>query len=424
MNRSKLSKSLSRIMAMLMLFTVGFVYCSGFTAFADVDLDVTIVPPEDSVLNKQEFEVNLQILTKSTNGYVELQVNIEYDADLLALSAPVNQDGYRVTGSKGQLTLTYYDPTGTNTPTPIGNEAMIPIKFIVLESAPDSTTKIKATVDHAYNSSGKNITWTPIYDKEIEIVRINDSTDTSSDTESEEDDTSSTFVVGNNNGGVVSRTSSVAGNGGKIASVIIGAIVVFAAGMVVGYIICMRKFEKRKGVDDKYDDYYEDDYVGDSSIDSSGENNYSDSLYPDDNDDGFYRRSNEEYAVSDEDDYFTATPAGNGSSGNYLDAFNAPSIVTHNIEPVEFGSMVTSSDVTGSEDDDDDYPILFMTRDNNDSGTRKSSSSKPTFDEKVDSLFGKYSDNVERNIDDGYGGSFSSSTRRRDKRSERSRRNR
>lgn len=421
MNSSKLSKSLSRIMATLMLLTMGFVYCSSFTAFAAVDLDVTIVPPDDSVRNKQEFEVNLQIVTKSANGYVELAINIEYDADILALSAPVNLDGYRVTGSKGQLTLTYFDPSGTNTPTPISNEAMIPIKFIVLESAPDTTTKIKATIDHAYNERGKNITWTPIYDKEIEVIRINDSAETSS-SEASGDETSSVFVVGNG-AGVVSRTSSVAGNGGKIASVIIGAIVVFAAGMVAGYIICMRKSENHKGTGDKYDDYYEDDYVGDSSIDSSGENNYSASLYPDNNEDGFYKSQREEYEVSGEEDYFSSVPTGSGSSGNYLDAFNADSIINRNIEPVDFGSMVTSADVTGSEDDDDDYPILFMTRDGN-SNSLKPSSSKPTFDEKVDSLFGKYSDNVDRNIDDGYGGSFSSSKRRRDNRSERSRRNR
>jgi protein involved in sex pheromone biosynthesis len=91
---------------------------------------------------------------------------------------------------------------------------------------------------------------------------------------------------------------------------------------------------------------------------------------------------------------------------------------------VEFGSMVTSADVTGSDDDDDDYPILFMTRDSNANARKTDNSAKPKFDESVDSLFGKYSDNVGRNVDDGYGESFSSSGRRRDRRSDRSRRNR
>lgn len=429
MKKFKLSKKLSRVMAVLMLLTIGFVYCSGFTAFAAVDLDVTIIPPPDSVTNGSEFTVNLQIVTKSTNGYVELAIDIEYDADILALAAPVNQDGYRVTGSKGQLKLTYYDPTGTNTPTEISNEAIIPINFIVMENAPDTETKIKATIDHAYNNKGKNVTWTPIYDKTIEVVRINDSaTTTSSDTASE--DTSSMFVVGE--AGVVSRTSSIAGNGGKIAAVVLGAVVVFAAGIVVGYIICMRKYEKggiRPDDDYEYDDYYDDDYISDSTIDGSGKNDYASSLYQDDDDDGYYRRSEDEYSVADEDDYFSSMPVGHGgSSGNYLDAFNSSSISPRNIEPVDFGSMVTSSDVTGSDTDDDDYPILFMSRSGRNSSVSGASSrgtknSDPTFDEKVETLFGRYSDNVERNVDDGYGKSFSS-TGRRESRSDRSRRNR
>ena len=419
MNKTKSYRKLSRIMATFLLFTIGFVYCSGFTAFAAVDLDITTVPPPDSVTNNERFSVDFEIVTKSTNGYVELQVNISYDADMLNLAAPVNKDGYRVTGSNGQLTLTYYDPTGTNTPTPIGNHAVVTVDFIVQENAADGITKISASVDHAYNSSGKNITWTPIYDKEVEIVRINQSDSASSEVSSEEA-VSSEFVVGNGNAGVVTRTSSAAGNGGKIAAVLIGAIVIFAAGIVVGYIICMKKYEKLGNPHDGYGEYYEDDYVGDSEIGPSGGENYSDSLYSDDNDDGFYRKAENEYEAPDEDDYFSSAPTDTG--GNYLDTFGAPPIGSRTVEPVEFSSMINSPDVPN--DNDDDYPILFMTRDGRNSSSRRSAQPKPTFDEEVDSLFGKYSDNVDRNVDDGYGRSFSTSTRRRDTRSERSGRKR
>ena len=429
MKKFKFSKKLNRILSTILLLVVGFVYCSGFTAFAAVDLDVTIIPPDDTVTNNQRFEVNLQMVTKSTNGYVEMVIKIEYDADILALAAPVNKDGYMVSGSKGQLTLTYFDPTGSNKPTEIGSEVMLPIEFIVLESAPDTTTKIKASIDHAYNNKGKNITWTPIYDKEIEIIRINDGTAVSSDVSSEE--VSSEFIVGKD-AGTVSRSSSIAGNGGKIASVIIGAIFVFTAGVVVGYIICMRKYEKGAGSHsskeyddygdyddyDDYDDYY-DDYDGDSSTKASGKSNYSD------NDDGYYRRSEEKYSVADEDDYFSSTPTSQGTGGNYLDAFNS-SISKRTVEPIDFGSMDLSSGETGVEDDDDDYPILFMTRDTDTQkrSTTSSSRQQPSFNEQVDSLFGKYSDNVSRNVDDGYGSGFSSSGNRSSVRSDRSRRNR
>ena len=149
----KMKRTVRVLFAVLMLSTC-FMCFSGITAFAAVDLDVTIVPPDDTVTNGSDCEVKLEILTKSDNGYKEMLINIEYDEDLLRLAAPVNQNGYRVVGSKGKLTLNYTDPTGTNSQTPIGNKEVIPIHFIVLDDAPDTTTKIKANIAYAYNKKG------------------------------------------------------------------------------------------------------------------------------------------------------------------------------------------------------------------------------------------------------------------------------
>ena len=415
--------------AIVMLLSVGFVYCSGFTAFAAVDLDVTIVPPPESVQNNGNCPVELDIVTKSANGYVELVINIEYDADLLALSAPVNQNGYKVTGSRGQLTLTYFDPTGTDTPTPIGNTEAITINFTVLENAPDTTTKIKATVDHAYNNKGKNITWTPIYDKTIEIIRIND--DIGGTTSSESEEVSSQFVVGKNIGAVTRSTGGTTG-GGSVAAVILGALVIFGAGVLVGYLICMKKYgiegglfqktkpthsdydnsappprQRRKPADD-YDDY--DRYDGYDKYDD-------DETYAGNNDDGFYTRPGEEYTVGgDDEDYFASAPAGSGSGGSYTDIFTSVSpIGSRSLDPADFGGLsVGGREQKKSRSEEDEYPSLFR------QGSGISNSTKPFFDESEDSIFGKFSGNVERNVDDGYGGL---SSRSRD-RSERARRNR
>lgn len=431
---SKTYRKFNRVMATLLLLTIGFAYGSGITAFAAVDLDVTIVPPEDSVQNGHNFDVDLNILTKSDNGYVELLINIEYDADLLALYAPVNKNGYRVTGSKGQLTLTYFDPTGTKTPTPIGNEEAVTITFTVLENAPDTTTKIKASVDHAYNAHGKNVAWTPIYDKEIEIIRINESVSSEADSSEEE---SSQFVVGKNTGaGTVSRSSSGSGDGGKVASVIIGAIVIFAAGMAAGYIMCMRKYENEgikapaksakrpqrpRGDFEDYDDDYEYKSRTVKKKRSSAEDydDYSDY----DNEDGFYTKPQEETGADGPDDYFTSMPTDNGTGGNYLDTLATP-MGSRSISAEEFNSIIDGkAKLSPPDDDDDDYPILFMTRDSAGGQSKRSAAArtKPVFDEEEDTIFGKFTSNVERNVDDGYGGI--SANRRRD-RSERSRRNR
>lgn len=441
---TKLSRKCSRMLAMLLVMVMGFAYCTGITAFAAVDLDVTIIPPSESVQNGRKFDVNLEIVTKSDNGYTDLVIKIEYDADLLALFSPVNQDGYRVTGSKGQLTLSYIDPTGTKTPTPIGNSVTIPITFTVLNNAPDTKTKIRATIDHAYNARGKNVTWTPIYDKEIEIIRINESV--SSDTDSSEDE-SSQFVVGKNTG-TVSRASSGVANGGKAASVVIGAIVVFAAGMAAGYILCMKRYEtlgaspvperapsrpKRGRAPDDEDEYSH--FIGEYKSRSAPEDEF-EGL---DNEDGFYTRAEEKKLTADKenyyrpstsggrrDDYLRSSTVGNDDSGGFLDEITAGPTGGKSLSADDYGKIVRGKAKLPVQDDDyDDYPILFMTRDGSGqfkhTGTAPSSAA-PVFDEEEDTIFGKFTDNVDRNTDDGYGG-LSPASRRRD-RTERARRNR
>lgn len=418
-------RRLSRVLLAVIMLSTCFACFSGITAYAAVDLDVTIVPPADSVTNSGDCQVNLEILTKSDNGYVELLINIEYDADLLALAAPVNTNGYRVVGSKGQLTLNYTDPTGTNTPTPIGNKEVIEIHFTVLENAPDTVTKIRATVHHAYNKRGKNITWTPIYDKSIEIVRINQDI-TNSNTSSEE--VSSQFVVGGDNSTLVKTAgnSVVSRGGGMVAAVILGAVLIFGAGFAVGYLFCMKKHGLTRGgshADEEEDEYYsrdddDDGQDGGRPGKSRRDDDYED--YVGNNDDGFYTRPGEDYTVGGDDDYFTSVPVSRTSGDSFPDVFgSATPIGSHSSEDTGFAESIFGSRArrTSSSVDDDDYPELFTAgrREN-----RRPAQEAPRFDES-DTLFGQFSANLDRNVDDGYGGI--SSGRSRD-RSERSRRNR
>ena len=416
---------------MAMLSTC-FLCFSGITAFAAVDLDVTIVPPDDTVTNGSDCEVDLELLTKSDNGYTELLINIEYDEDLLRLAAPVNQNGYRVVGSKGKLTLNYTDPSGTNSPTPIGNKEVIPIHFIVLDDAPDATTKIKANIHHAYNKKGKNVTWTPIYDKSIEIIRINQDI-ADNDTSSEE--VSSQFVVGDGNN-LINRSGdgSVAGNAGKIVSVIIGAIVIFSAGLAAGNVFCMKKYgiSPRSPQKKKEDEYYErsedyDDYDGHGkarkNVDQSDDDYYDG--YGE-KDDGFYTKPGEDYTVGDDDDYLTIVPVSKTGGDSYPDMFGSASpIGSGNLDPADFSGIFdrnkhneSASKRQSSFSDEDEYPALF-------SSGRKTEQRQtpvaPTFSNDEDTIFGRFSANVERNIDDGYGGLPSSRSRERSERSPRNR---
>lgn len=429
LKRSNFTKRVSRVMLAVVMLSTCFMCFSGITAFAAVDLDVTIVPPDDTVTNGSDCEINLEILTKSDNGYVELLINIEYDEDLLRLAAPVNQNGYRVVGSKGQLTLNYTDPTGTNTQTPIGNKEVIPIHFIVLDDAPDTTTKIKATVHHAYNKRGKNVTWTPIYDKTVEIIRINQ--DIANDNTSSEEE-SSQFVVGDGTN-LINRSNggAVSGNAGKIASVIIGAIVVFSAGMAAGNIFCMKRYglsprsSKKSGKEEYYDSYDESEVRRGHSRGGSEETE--DDYYDDygGGDEGFYTKPGEDYTVGGDDDYLTDVPADKTGGNGYPEIFSGSSSTgSRSFDATDFSSIFDSSkkaDVsaknTGSFTDDDDYPALFASS----RPTQRQAPVAPKFDNDEDTIFGRFSANVERNVDDGYGGISPSRSRERSERSPRSR---
>ena len=422
-----------KVLLMVAFMSACFAAFSGITAFAAVDLDVTIVPPDDTVTNGSDCEVDIEILTKSDNGYKELLINIEYDEDLLRLASPVNQNGYRVVGSKGTLTLNYTDPTGTNSQTPIGNKEVIPIHFIVLDDAPDTTTKIKANIHHAYNKKGLNIIWTPIYDKSIEIIRINQ--DTASDnTESEEE--SSQFVVGDGTN-LINRSVDGSGGGsaGKVISVIIGAIIIFSAGMAAGNIFCMKRYglslrsSKKNSEAEYYDSYDESEVSRGRQRENNGSGgNYGDDYYDDygSNDDGFYTRPGEDYTVGDDDNYLTSVPVSKTSGDSYPAIFgSASSIGSGSMDPSDFSSIFDRNkpaDGTSKEQsafsDEDDYPALFAS-------TRKSEPRKtltaPTFSNDEDTIFGRFSSNVERNVDDGYGGISSSRSRDRSERSPRNR---
>ena len=438
MNINIFKRKSVKVLFMAVLMSTCFAAFSGITAFAAVDLDVTIVPPDDTVTNGSDCEVDLEILTKSDNGYKEMLINIEYDEDLLRLAAPVNQNGYRVVGSKGKLTLNYTDPTGTNTPTPIGNKEVIPIHFIVLDDAPDATTKIKANIAYAYNKKGLNIIWTPIYDKSIEIIRINQ--DVANDTTSSEEE-SSQFVVGDGTN-LINRSGdgTVAGNAGKVASVIIGAIVIFSAGMAAGNIFCMKRYglsprsSKKENEDGYYDrrdqnDDYDESEVRRGSSGRGKTDSYDDEYYDDygDNDEGFYSKPGEDYTVDGDDDYLTVVPVSKNGGDSYPDLFGSASTVgTRSLDPSEFSSIFDRTKPTESASkkqstfsDDDDYPALFAS-------SRKTEARQapvaPTFSNDEDTIFGRFSANVERNVDDGYGGI--SSSRSRDRSSERSPRNR
>ena len=105
---------------------------------------------------------------------------------------------------------------------------------------------------------------------------------------------------------------------------------------------------------------------------------------------------------------------------SFSDYFGASTTIgSHHSDASEMGEIFGGTKKhTGSDSDDDDYPELFAPKSRT---APRAPSPTPNLDD-VETIFGKFSGNVERNVDDGYGGL--SSARSSLDRSERSRRNR
>ena len=104
---------------------------------------------------------------------------------------------------------------------------------------------------------------------------------------------------------------------------------------------------------------------------------------------------------------------------------SASPIGSGNLDPADFSGIFdrnkhneSASKRQSSFSDEDEYPALF-------SSGRKTEQRQapvaPTFSNDEDTIFGRFSANVERNIDDGYGGLSSSRSRERSERSPRNR---
>ena len=246
---------------------------------------------------------------------------------------------------------------------------------------------------------------------------------------------SSQFVVGDGTN-LINRSGSgtVGGNAGKIAAVVIGAIVVFSAGMAAGNLFCMKRYglsrrsSKKSGDGDEYYDEYDESEVRRGNAGGENKDGYEDDHYDDygGNDDGFYTKPGEDYTVGGDEDYLTAVPVSKTSGDSFPDMFGSASPVgAGSLDPSDFSSIFdrtkrpeSVSKRQSAFSDDDDYPALFASSRRSEP---RQATKAPTFSNDEDTIFGRFSANVERNVDDGYGGLSSSRSRDRSERSPRNR---
>lgn len=243
-------KKLKTLTAILCLIVLVF-SVAPMTAFALSDIDFTLKPPTEEIAPNESFTVDFVINTQTVNGYVDFTVEIEYNDDVLKCTAVIDEDGFTGGGSQGIYELKYSDPTGMNTPSPIG-ETIIKIPFTVLEAAPGGETQITGNVKECFgvdkNGNKVNITTAKIYNKKIFISDIAAPVSSESSVEpipeSYTDIPESGYDI---NSYAYGDYDDEGPGAGTVFGYIVGIIAIFAVGAVAGYFYCQKKLDSSVG---------------------------------------------------------------------------------------------------------------------------------------------------------------------------------
>ncbi|MBQ6569198.1 MAG: hypothetical protein IJL87_02975 [Clostridia bacterium] len=269
-----LKKILSVAAALLLFCTVTL------SAFATYDVDFSVKPQASTVKQGDTLVVNIEITTAG-QGYVDFEMQLEYDESVFSCESTYNEDGYVGSGKNGIYTLVYDDPGGEENPNPTskGDVVTVDVKFTVLQDAPTGAVSFAAKVKSCNGIDTLNLnapvklTLAKLYDKSVTVTE-GDGTQITVDS----NDPGETFE-----NDVRERTDNSGSSGVDwklVVGIIIGGIIVFFSGCIVGYLMQQKKSEG--GADDG--GYYprkrggRDYYDSQDDIDiGTGRNPYADS---------------------------------------------------------------------------------------------------------------------------------------------------
>ncbi|MBQ4313686.1 MAG: hypothetical protein IJC18_05680, partial [Clostridia bacterium] len=292
----KLRKYLAALLAVLVVA----VMLPSTHAYALSDLDFTInVDNSKEYVSGYTVEAPIIIKTQNQKGYVELKMLLKYNADALSCETILNDwEGFTTEIVEEGLQITYLSPDGT--PSKAESEYVLNIKFAVRTGVASGTYPLELIVNaedvYSLDSNGNKengkLTISDAKIKDLTIVETNDD----NITQPQGDGSDPNYYFTN-----PSITQDVEDNGGGasaglIIGIIIGALVVFAAGVVVGFILCQKRMTEDSYIDsgDRGSRYSGDTY-------GSGRRN----IYDDDDDDNSYtarRTVSRRPSVVDEDE--------------------------------------------------------------------------------------------------------------------------
>lgn len=252
--------SLKRLCSLLCCFAilislVGVCSQGAVSALSDVDFTINT---DTSVQYIQEETVNvdIEIKTQTENGYVELDLFLEYDTDALTCATILdNVDGFttyvREEGGRSGLVIEYRDPEGARAPI---DTRVLKLQFVVRTGVATNsyTLSLKvervAGLDKNGNKEDGILTVSNARDKALDIVDVGGGNDSSGEDGSDPNYYFSTTTAPQEvqNGGGGGKVKA-----GTVILFILGAIVVFASGVIVGFIICQRRLTyEQLGIND------------------------------------------------------------------------------------------------------------------------------------------------------------------------------
>ncbi len=250
----KIKKSLSVVVMILALLFSFFTP----TAYALSDVDFTL-SVEDAIeyMSGKTVEVPIIIKTQTDNGFVDLTMFLKFDPDYLSCGTilenevngfttkQITRESDGVTG----LLIEYISPTGTKTQK--DTQIVFTVEFSVKTGVASTETcllSLEVNKDDVYglDSNGNKekglLTISAAKDKNLTIVETHE--DGMVTTPSEGDEPNFYISTTTPNPDDPGKESKGGCSAGGVIGIIFGALVVFAAGVVVGFIMCQKRLNE------------------------------------------------------------------------------------------------------------------------------------------------------------------------------------
>ncbi|MBE6760047.1 MAG: hypothetical protein E7554_08160 [Ruminococcaceae bacterium] len=250
-------KNKRSLAVVFMIFALVFSF-SGLTANALSDVDFTLAV-EDAFEYKATDTVHVPIIikTQTDNGFVDLQMYLTYPPDYLVPATIMEQevDGFttsvytRESDGKTGLLINYHSPTGKRSE--IG-EIRFPVEFSVKTGVASNENCVLSLevnkndvfgLDANGNKEKGLLTVSNAKDKVLKIVETFDNNATTVDNSAQDPNFFISTTTPNPDDPQVEPAKGGCSAGGVIG-IIFGALVVFAAGVVVGFIWCQKRLNE------------------------------------------------------------------------------------------------------------------------------------------------------------------------------------